>query len=617
MAAHEPTADEAPTANEKAERTNADDAEAAARGTEDAPSRADDGAAGETETETDALREPEGEEDAPAEPSRVDRLAPLVAGLLLAAPTLLARYPPMSDLPLHEGAVGVLRHFGDPAYFPEGLYKLNIGHPNQMFHLAAWLLSYVVSTDWAVKIVIALSQILIFHAGAKLSDHLGRARWGAVLLAPLALGFTYYWGLVANLIGYAVFLYALPLFDRFALAPTPRGLAKACGMFVLLYFAHESMFGVGAAVVGLFAILQPLDPKKTALRLAPVLFAVGGGYLHLVIQAKLYPSGAVVAPATFFSFGQKLYFLPNVLFGSHEMEALLMLLGLCAVSALGLVHARAAHDPAPEAVEGTGLAALRAKLFRFRFEALAAFFLFAYFALPFNWNGATLLHERCLGPAWAIFVLCAAPRALPGRVARIAAAVVPVAILFVSWPQFYDASTTYTDLDAILAKVPQGRAVTLCAVDRTIYHTRVYSAAVGAGRVLAVKGGRSGMSLTISPISPVLLDPKYRWDGFDRRIVLKGSRSLKPPYDLQRFDWVIAQSRDPGTRRYLETAFKPEAKLVAEQGEWLLFQSTFAPAPLLSPELVPPPGEPTILDRIQYLTRHDKPEEKKSFEDEP
>lgn len=563
----------------------------------------------------------EAEEEQAAAPTRLDQLAPLLAGLLLAAPTLVARYPPMSDLPLHEGAVGVLRHFGDPAYFPDGLYKLNIGHPNQMFHLSAWLVSYVVPTDWAVKIIIALSQILIFHSGAKLADHLGRSRWGAVLLAPLALGFTYYWGLVANLIGYAVFLYSLPLFDRYALAPTSRGLAKACGMFVLLYFAHESMFGVAAALVGFFAILQPLDPKKTALRLAPVLFAVGSGYLHLVIQAKLYPSGAVVAPSTFFSFAQKLYFLPNVLFGSHEMEALLLLLGLCAVSALGLVHGRAARDPAPDTtLEGLpGLLGLRAKLFRFRFEALSAFFLFAYFTLPFNWNGATLLHERCLGPAWALFVLCAAPRELPARIARIAAAVVPVAILFVSWPQFYDSSKTYSDLDAVLAHIPRGRAVTLCAVDRTIYRTRVYSAAVGAGRALAVKGGRAGMSLTISPISPVLLEPKYRWDEFDRRIVVKGSRALKPPYDLRRFDWVIAQSRDPGTRKYLEAAFKPEAKLVMAQGEWLLFQSTAEPAPLLSPELVPPPGEPTILDRIIYLTKHDKPGEdpKPQFENEP
>ena len=155
--------------------------------------------------------------DPPERPSlraKLAQSAPLIAGIALAAPTLLARYPPMNDLPLHEGVVGVLRHFGDESYFPRGLYTLNPGHPNQLFHAAAWLFSLVVPTGLACRLVIALAQVAIMWTAARFADHLGRSRWGALLVAPLALGFTYYWGLVANLVGYGLLLYTLPILDE-------------------------------------------------------------------------------------------------------------------------------------------------------------------------------------------------------------------------------------------------------------------------------------------------------------------------------------------------------------------------------------------------------------------
>jgi len=68
------------------------------------------------------------------------------SGALLAAPVLALRYPPMGDLPFHESLVALLRHFGDPAWSPPGLYRLNLGQPNQAFHLVAWALSLVAPT---------------------------------------------------------------------------------------------------------------------------------------------------------------------------------------------------------------------------------------------------------------------------------------------------------------------------------------------------------------------------------------------------------------------------------------------------------------------------------------
>src|SRR5262249_46995394 len=132
--------------------------------------------------------------------ARAERHSPLAAGLVLALPVLLASYPPMSDLPLHEAIVGVMRHYGDRSYFPDGLYQLNLGHPNQLWYFAAWALSWVVSTATACKLVVAATLVALPLGAARFADHVGVTRWTALLVAPLGLGWLFFWGLIANLV---------------------------------------------------------------------------------------------------------------------------------------------------------------------------------------------------------------------------------------------------------------------------------------------------------------------------------------------------------------------------------------------------------------------------------
>src|SRR5262245_46573637 len=77
-----------------------------------------------------------------------ERWAPYVAAFAVGLPSLLTYYPPMSDLPLHEGVVGVVRHLHDPEYFPGDIYELNVGHPNQLFTILSSLLSFLTGTRW-------------------------------------------------------------------------------------------------------------------------------------------------------------------------------------------------------------------------------------------------------------------------------------------------------------------------------------------------------------------------------------------------------------------------------------------------------------------------------------
>lgn len=539
-----------------------------------------------------------------------ERRAPLVAGVLLALPTLVAHYLPMSDLPLHEGVVGILRHYGDAKYFPPELYTLNVPQGNQLFHLLAWGLSYLVGTIWAMKLVVAAAQILIFWTGARLADHLGRTRWAVLLLAPLALGFTYFWGLVANLLGFAAFLGILPVIDRAAKDPTPRRTAALCGWLVLVFLAHVSVFAAALGFAATLAVAHPFDRKKTALRFVPVVFGPALYVVSFLWANKNFPAGQIRPPASFMPVLDKVKNLPIVLYGSHDQIPLLALFGMSVLAIVVLLVARVkSREAAPEAQPvPEGASALRRRyvrlcdfLLRYRFELTGACFALSFFVAPFQWNGATLLHERFLGPAWAIFVVCAAPKGDPPRISKLVAGVLPVAILLLSWPQFADADACFKNLDRVIAEIPMNTSVTLVSMDRPIYRTRLYSAAVGPARTVAERGGRMGLSLTISPISPVQIRSQYRWDEYDMRTLRFGSRALRPTEEMNRFAWIIGQSRDPAARELLIAAFKPDAEHVVTHGEWMLFRSTHPQISMLSPDTPPDPHRETILERVRYL----------------
>ena len=532
----------------------------------------------------------------------VERLAPLGAGIALAAPTLIAHYPPMSDLPLHEGVVGVLRHFGDDSYVPRNLYALNLGQANQLVYFAAWVLSYAVGTIWAVKLVIAAAQLLIFWTGSRLAEHLGRSRWGVPLLAPLALGFTYYWGLVANLIGFAAFLGALPALDKAASRPSMRGAMVACALLVFLFFAHEAMFVAAVTVVGMLAIAHPFERRNTPLRAAPVAFAMLFMAGHWLYQARSFTRGQITPPMTFDPFLEKVVSIPKTLFGGYDIAPLLMLLGVAvlAIGALIVGRVRSTERPNDSA---TTPRSLRAALLRYRFEATALGFVVLYFVMPYEWRGATLIHQRFLAPAWALLVICASPREPPWP-AKVASGFFPVAILLFAWPQFVDSDRTYRDLDLLIAQIPKNSAIALVDMERPLLiDPRRFSAGVGAARAVADRGGRVSLSLTVGPLSPVQVRPEWRWDDFDVRTRTGGSRVLKPAHDLDRFGFVIVHSRDLPLRRVLIEAFEPDAQYVATQGEFVLLRSTHPQAPLTSPDVPAPAAMDTVVDRVNQLWR--------------
>ena len=260
----------------------------------------------------------------------LERWAPYVTGVLLALPVLMADYPPMTDLPFHEASVSILRHFGDPSMFPPGLYFRNFGHPNQLFHLSAWLLSYVVSTTMACKLVVATAVATLPIASARLATHVGASRWTALVVAPVALGWLFFMGLVANILGLTLLLALFPTLDRFMQKPTPRGAAKAIGGAVLLYFAHEAIMFDYAAAALLFTLAYPLMSKATLARLSVFAFCVVITLAQLVYQAPLFTKSSNASKIVQTPIVAKITGLPGILFGAYDQGASRTLFALSA-----------------------------------------------------------------------------------------------------------------------------------------------------------------------------------------------------------------------------------------------------------------------------------------------
>jgi hypothetical protein len=535
--------------------------------------------------------------DATRWPRNPGHYAALATGMALAIPTLLSHYPPMSDLPVHEALIGVLRHYGDPAYFPPRLYEIDLGHTNQLFHIVSWALSYVLGTRWAVKIVVALTQIAILLTGARLADHVGRSRWAVVLLAPLALGYTYYWGLVANMIGFAALFGALPTIDRAYLAPTARSMAKVCAVFLFLFWAHESVLFMAIAFAGMLAVIRPMDRRLTALRAVPVVLAVAGVVTDHVLMRRTFGHLQLRMADTYPPLRERVAAVPNVLFGAHDWPIRLTLLALALAGVVFLLVARIrSREPRPPPAPRRMRRVLDV-LIHYRFELTGAAFLFGFTIAPSTWNSATLLYTRLAGPAWALFAITAAPRLDPPRLTKLLIAVLPVAVLLVAWPQFADADQAYRDLDSLISLIPKNSSILVCNVDQGLYRTRVFSASPGPARALADRGGRISFNILSSPIAPAHIRREYRWNEYDERKNL-GAHLVRPAHDLRRFGYVIAESRDASSRDLLALAFKPDAERVAESGEWVLFKSTHEPPPFTSPEAPMDPSLPSLRDRM-------------------
>lgn len=205
-----------------------------------------------------------------ASSERIASWAAGFGGLALSVPILATRYPPMGDLAMHEGAIAIMRHLHDPSWFPPGLYYVVVPQANQLFPIAALALSFVLPTDLACKVLVAAIVIATPVLAARLLARLGLSRWLALLIGPISCGSMFRWGLVANLAGFALFLFSIPELERLARRPSGAAVLRATACGGALFLAHESSALIFAAMAAAFAVLHSSSWRSFAARLAPV-----------------------------------------------------------------------------------------------------------------------------------------------------------------------------------------------------------------------------------------------------------------------------------------------------------------------------------------------------------
>ena len=530
---------------------------------------------------------------------RLELAGPWACALALALPACIARYLPMTDLPHQEEVVSLLRHFGDPRWEPPGLYHLNLGLPKQLFHVSACALAFVVPTDVACKLVVAASVALIPLGAAHLAAHMGRTRWAALVTAPLAIGWSFYWGLTSNLLGLGLWLFALPSLDRFAARPTARGAAAASGWMVLLYFAHESSLLLAVGALFLFVVARG---EKTLLGLVPVVVGIVGGLGQQVYKAHLDLPFAGIAHARmrFVGVGSKLRSLPVVIFGQADAASLTLLCALLAAClvvlfALRRREARATSEDARS---------WRALAYEHRFAVLAGVCALAYLAGPVNAGYGNWVYQRFLPPAIALAACALAPTPEATRwTARAVLAGMPLAVLAVAAPTFADASRAYGELDPLIAQIEMGSSVVQLRVGPGT--ERVFSMATAGARAVAARGGRGVPSYAYVDYSPVLVRRECWWLDPERRVEDDGL-AFEPARDLTRFRYVLLHAASPPDGALAAMALGADARVVDSSGEWLLLESTHPQLPLTAPDERPLAlGEhvDTLRDRMTDVAR--------------
>jgi hypothetical protein len=515
--------------------------------------------------------------------AHLERLAPILAGALLALPVLLAHYPPMADLPLHEAVIGLLRHWGDPRYVAPDIYQLNIGHANQLFYFLILPLAYVFPIGTATKLIVAGTVFLLPVAVGRFADHLGVTRWSAAVIAPIGLGWMFFWGLLANLMGLGFYFLALPSIDRFCQKPTVRDFFTILGWVTLLHFAHDVMALIAGGTIILFTVCDHRGWRASLTRLLPAGFVVAEAVVSRIIATRLTNAyHAKLHSFDWYPFGHKLLTIPGVLYAGYEEWVRDLIFVVCFVpTVLFAIERWNARTPK--------VRTLRDWLHDFRFEILSASLLFSYFVAPLNMRGTTLIYHRFLAPAWILLTVSACSRVRPERpmrVARLLAAFVPIAPLLTSWERFVDSSRTYTDLDAAIAHMEPGTTYIVEELGPTKSYD-LYQPVTGGGHIVAVLGGRGFFDFTRSEASPVYqrLDKQWsesfeRMDGHPYRFI--------PEFDLKRFRYVVLHTKDVNIANVAALALQPEAHFVFRQGDWTVVESNLPLEPVDSPDERPP-----------------------------
>jgi hypothetical protein len=546
---------------------------------------------------------------------RAEKLVPWLVGACLALPSLVVHYPPMKDLPLHEAAVGLMRHWNAPAFAQHDVYALNLGHPNQLFYGLIWAFSYAFSDlTVASKLTVALSVLILPVAAARVAAYLKRSIWPALLVAPLGLGWLYYWGLIANILGISGLLLVLIPLDRHLRRPGMRTMLVLLGWFVLLYFAHVAALMCALIPLGIGAVsVRSRGWRVLGLRIAPGVVVMAGLAVHAEWSKHLLrftianrPGPAIIS---------RIREIPTVLLSAFEPWAqytiffaiMALLAWSCVLLRASIPKVSFASCSASAMRPALFSRQVRGKFFRYRYEASCAVLLGMFLVLPAASGGATLVYHRFLPISWALAVVLVSPfrRAPFPNLLKMANLAVVLGILFINIPHFIEANATFAGFEPVINNIAIGSPVSVTSISSL--NGAKFSVGAMAGAVVGRRGGRTGFDFTQSAMAPVYQTEACDWPITRERYV-RGIHEFRPAYDMRRFRYVVIYAVEPYAREVLTDALRAEARLIDASDRWYLFESILKVRALCDFDWkMPDPAPERLFERLRRMANASSP----------
>jgi hypothetical protein len=427
---------------------------------------------------------------------------------------------------------------------------------------------------------------------ARFAKHAGATPWCGAASAALGYGFAFHWGLVGQVMALPLTMFLLPVLDRHATEPRARSLALSCGVMALLYFTHESAMVVACAAVVVLAASHPPSWKKTALRLAPLACGAGLALAQLAYQSRDTAVAISTSKTMWMETSQRIDYLPRSLVGLWPDTTRDVLFACTAVMMLVLLAERVVRALRAPREPMTFFARAHA----LRFDVLALAVLCAYFVAPFAWKGAVWIHARFLGPAALLVFVAVAPRTLPILPARVLAAAQAIVAIVLLHPRFVEIGDQHRSFERLAAHIEPASAIATVDGGRTYRRPNMAIEGIVA-RATTWRGGRVGYSfIASSAIPPVRIARAAQWNEPIERM-LDRELWLHPSWDLRRFRYVVVWAVADVSVDLFTQALAPEARFVAREDHWVLFESTLPLAPLTAPD------EPAKLDGETLLAR--------------
>jgi len=472
----------------------------------------------------------------------------LVCCLLVAAPFVSVRFPPITDLPQHLAQIRLLH---EALANPESPYRIQWLTPYILAYVPlalAWQLSPSESAGPIAMVSLALLWTVAIHW---LAFKRRRPAAAAVLGSALFFNHTTYWGFYSFEMGLPVFVLWFLLTSRPEAAFRRRDVPFFLVTALLLYLSHALWLAAGMLWLVAKSVTSRVPLRTAGAQLAscaPVLAMAAIWYPRLAENGFTSPTRWVSTPSGRLSFT----FLMNAVFGGLQgLAECVAAAALAGWIVLGVYQHRGRLRTTID--RDLGLAALL-------FMTLALF-------LP-NLHQNTIAFASRWIPAAAIFVLLAMPAPAWERGIRNAVAVTALAMFVVvtafAWLRFEQ--DEHSGLSESLAVLPANmRVIGLDYVKTSpVIMGRPFLQTFAYAQV--VRGGELNFSFAqFAPMAVVYRTPRrFSWtSGLEWR-----PERVKPS-DFVHFDYALVNG---DASRHASLAALPELRPLTAEGRWRLYR---------------------------------------------